>query len=465
MGTTGKQPDGVETYPADQHDLDSYRQAETQLAELRIPALLHAGNPHKRLFIAGLDGTGNSMFDDSPENWSVVAKIAKQIEKLEDSGVKNIAGGYVEGTFTQNGLLNTPKRLADGRFGITFEDRVETAYFQLCTQAKIWLEENPQAQVRVVGVGFSRGAEEVAALQRMVEERGIRNPDGVKFTKDKENLITHIEYADRPLLVPPGRTLQVALLFDPVATGVEGHRRDLPGSTMTTFQIGAEDERRNLFKSSDHIPTGFSENKRNLGVSVGGAHSDIGNTYEKNGLGVLSFNLGVKFLNRLSDTPYLQEQVVPDDPAQFVVHRSEQGMFGLYGTSDYDKNGLRGRTADQSPQPGVQQKDPISEELEKQIERRTDPARERERSDATRNEFDRLFDNAIDAYLNDDIRAFRAAMQEYRQSGYGQAWAQEQHDYSQGLRAQEQQDALQQQAALAEQQRQAQAMQGPSFSR
>ena len=369
MGTIG-QSGGDETYPADTHDLESYRLAEADMAKMRIPVLLHADSPHERLYIAALDGTGNSMIDDDRKHWSSVAEIYDQILITKPA---NVATGYVEGTYTQDGLLNTPKRLLDGRFGITFEDRVETAYYQLCMQAKTWLREDPQAQIRVAGVGFSRGAEEVAALQRMIEERGIRDPDAAALRRDRENLITHIEYADRPLLVPPGRTLQAALLFDPVVEGVERFDRRLPRSTLNTYQISAEDERRNLFKVNDHVPPGFSEDHRNLNSSVGGVHSDIGNTYEENGLGVYSFNLGVAFLNRLSDRPYLQEQAIPDDPALFVVHRSEQGMHGLYGTSSYDKDGVRDRLQDQSPQPGLQRKDPISPELEMQVERRAGP--------------------------------------------------------------------------------------------
>ena len=43
-----------------------------------------------------------------------------------------------------------------------------------------------------------------------------------------------------------------------------------------------------------------------------------------NGLGALSFNLGVEFLNWLSGRPYLETRPVPEDPAQFVIQRSDQ---------------------------------------------------------------------------------------------------------------------------------------------
>lgn len=111
---------------------ENFRQAEAYLAKLRVPLFLRDGSPHERLYIAGMDGTGNSMFDDDPAQWSTIAKIYKRIEEARPPGV---AAGYVEGTFTQNGLLRTPEKLFDGPFGHTFDERVETAYFKFCVQA------------------------------------------------------------------------------------------------------------------------------------------------------------------------------------------------------------------------------------------------------------------------------------------------------------------------------------------
>src|SRR3546814_8646301 len=113
---------------------------------------------------------------------------------LEDGGGDNIRIGYVEGTFTQD---NPIARYIDGISGYTFERRVETAYDQFCKQAKDWLLEDPEAQIRVVGLGFSRGAEEAAALLRMIEERGIQDPESAKYTYHKDGLIKSIEYIDR----------------------------------------------------------------------------------------------------------------------------------------------------------------------------------------------------------------------------------------------------------------------------
>ena len=80
-------------------------------------------------------------------------------------------------------------------------------------------------------------------------------------------------------------------------------------------------------------------------------------------------------------------------------------------------------------------------------------------------EVDRLFDRVFSAYMSDNPQTFRAVITDYRHSDHGQAWGQQQQAFSQSMREQERQDALQHQAALTEQQRQEQVQRGPVMSR
>jgi len=369
----------IEVEPPGHLGYQRYRLDEETLSKLRVPVLLSSDRSHERLYVAAMDGTGNSMFDDKPENWSTVAKLHLEIRSLEDAGLTHIRSDYIEGTYTQNGLLKIPTKLVDGPFGHTFDERVETAYFKFCVQAKEWLREDPEAQIRVAGIGFSRGAEEIAALERMIHVRGIRDPDDADYRVNGENLITRIKYADRPLLVQPGLTPQVALLIDPVQTGVGEHDRRLPPSTLTTFQLTAENERRDLFKVTLHVPLGFSEDDRSLNLARPGSHGNMADTHLRNGLGIENYNLSVEFLNRLSDTPYLEKRPLPTDPEQYVIHRSDQHMGGLYGTRGYDRDGIRDHVDTLAPERlcrrGVvddcNRKEPIDEALDAQFERRT----------------------------------------------------------------------------------------------
>lgn len=331
---------GVDTYPADEHDLETYRDAEDTIAKMQWPVLVHVENPHERLYVAALDGTGNNMHKESWEHWSVVARVHDQIAIRNETEGSAISSGYVPGIGTQDNFI---ARTRDGITGYTFEQRVETAYFDFCEKSKRWIDENPGAQIRVAGIGFSRGAEEVAALHRMIDERGIRDPIGADIKRNDDGIVTRVRYADKPLLREPGQTVQVSLLYDPVSTGVEDIDRNLRASVVAALQLTAEDEWRDQFRSATHIAPGCSDDRRFCNVTVAGAHSDVGNTYSKNGLGARSFNLGVDLLNALSDRPFLHKQAVPTDPSQIVVHRSDQHLMGLYTTREYDRTHERGR--------------------------------------------------------------------------------------------------------------------------
>lgn len=466
MGSIGKAPDGIGTHPADEEDLDSYARARKALDELHAPLLLHADNPHERLYISAQDGTGNDLFSDPPERQSLAATIHVQVRDLKSA---NVASGYVKGIYTQDSPL---KSIPDGINGYTFERRVETAYHQFCGQAKEWLEEDPQAQIRVVSIGFSRGAEQAAALARMIHERGIQDPDGARIIRDSEDLITHAEYT-KPPLVAPGQTIQAALLLDPVATGIKEHDRRLPPSVMSVLQVTSEDERRDQFKASDHIVHGFSEENRALHVIVGGAHSDIGNTYALNGLGTLSHNLAVDYLNRLSDTPFLQQRPLPEDPDIYRVHRSDQHAF-FYTTRGYDKDGLRDHVTDLGPSAQCRagrvapcdSKEPMDPELERLLERRTGPqpaAPAQEAPDPAPgktarvpgSDVDRMIDRLYTAAVSGSDAAWRETTQavggQYLASPQGQAWQRDVQAYGDQQRLQEQQEALQAQLAAQQQ--------------
>ncbi|MEI2455489.1 DUF2235 domain-containing protein [Lysobacter firmicutimachus] len=441
----GKHPDGVETYPADRHDLDSYREASAELARLQAPLLLDSNNPHARLFVAAFDGTGNSMYKDDPKNHTNVANVVQQLE----AGLhRNVGFGYVEGPGTQDGWFASTRDMATGR---TFEPRVERMYQQFAEQSKQWLREDPQAQISVAGIGFSRGAEQEAAFARLVHERGIQDPSGAQYRYDSARNIVGVEYT-KPPLVPPGQVAQAVGLFDPVGTGEPRlHDRRLPPSVVSGFQITAEDERRDHFKSTSLLRPGFTEDSRFLNVTVGGAHSNIGGSYELNGLSIRSGNLMTDYLNSLSDRPLLDKRVEPDDPSLNVVHRSDKHQF-FYTTRSF-RDGERDRidlvASKQQQKDGSvadpYRKEPIDPELDARFERRGVPIGAAPvrlgALDAGQpiqvqggpaqggrgpggDEVERSFDRMVEAARNRDSAGFRAATQDYAQSESGQAWLQ-----------------------------------------
>ena len=67
--------DGIEIYPATPEDLRSYRDANADLAQMRVPQLVSEDHPNRRLFVAVMDGTGNDMHNDPVANRTGVARI------------------------------------------------------------------------------------------------------------------------------------------------------------------------------------------------------------------------------------------------------------------------------------------------------------------------------------------------------------------------------------------------------
>lgn len=347
FGSAGdvKKPDGVTTSPADAHDLQTYVDASRQLSELNAPLLFQASSSNQRLFIAAFDGTGNDMSKDAKTgHMTNVALIATEISNAYPNRRDPVRVEYVEGPGTQNNFIT---RTFDGAKGFTYEARLERMYDRLIEQSKIWVTQNPNAEIRVIGIGFSRGAEQDAGFARLIHERGIQDPSSRHVYRDEQGQ-RHIEYT-KPPLVPPGEIAQAVGLFDPVGTGnPRDHDRRLPPSVISGFQITAEDERRDQFKSTNIIDPGMSENNHFLNVTVGGAHSNLGGSYVLNGLAIRNHNLMADYLNSLSDIPLVQKQPVPLDPALNVVHRSSEHLY-IYGTKDFERNDGRVRIEQVAP--------------------------------------------------------------------------------------------------------------------
>lgn len=334
--------DDVEVALATAADLKAYDAAHRKLGEMQVPVLVSSDRPNERLFVAVLDGTGNDMNDPSKGARTGVAQIHQEIQQQRAAGVTNVASGYVNGPGT--GAYSSWS--TDGATGHTFEERAETMYRQFIEQSAKWLKENPNADIRVAAIGFSRGAEEAAYFTRLVDERGIQDPTGAKYKTTHDGLITSVEYTKAPL-VAPGQVKQAALLEDPVATGdPRNYDRRLPPSVVSALQITARDETRDQFVGTPHLPSGFSDDKRSLNITVPGAHSDIGDGYFANGLGVRNTNMAKQYLNGLVDNPTPLLTLRPEAQgltanSSNVIHDSERHMPKVYTRMGFDKDGVR----------------------------------------------------------------------------------------------------------------------------
>lgn len=333
MGDYRLTPDGVQARQMTKQERDTLRDSEAKLHQLRVPNLM--ATPQDRVFVAAMDGTGNNANRDAPENVTVVGLLREKLEILAHSA---IAVGYVPGIGTQERFWS---RAADGAFAMTFQPRVEQMYYEFCRQALEWQREDPDVRIHLAGIGFSRGAEAVAALQVMVDERGIRNPVGADVRYDDEGVLTSITWTDLPLLVPPAHTAQVAFLLDPVASGLMDVDRRLPGSNIGLLQFTSLQEPRDHFPVTLHAPYGLSEQGRVANLLLPGVHSDVGGAYRIDGTGRHVLNAGVDYFNRALGGELLQKVPLPLDPRMYVVHRSEQHLYGLYPDRHYARRGER----------------------------------------------------------------------------------------------------------------------------
>jgi hypothetical protein len=115
-------------------------------------------------------------------------------------------------------------------------------------------------------------------------------------------------------------------------------------------QFTAEDERRNPFPSTQIIPPGRSVDGRFVGITLPGAHSDIGGSYHQNGLSVLAFNMMADYVNALGGKMLVHRLLVPTDQSMYVKHYSEDHL-PIYSTSEFRREGRRDIMGSQASPP------------------------------------------------------------------------------------------------------------------
>lgn len=303
--------------PATDAQMEAYDRAIAQLATTQVP-VLHA-DPRDRVFYALFDGTSNDA-DNKPEKMTNVGKMREQLRDMERAGGGqvgdgSIAYGYLSGPGTQQG--QPLYKLYDNATGASYGDRLNAMSEKLADQTKQWQSEytfgngSPETEmrVRVVSVGFSRGAEQAAGFSRLVDEQGIRDKDGTT-------------------LVAPGKTAQAVGLFDPVGTGEPNNNdRRMPHSVLSGFQITAESELRGKFPVSNIIATGVSGDESLSGVRVPGAHGDVGGGPRENGLSNRAGNLMLDYVNSMHRDPVFEKMPESLRPELNLIHRPDNAKL------------------------------------------------------------------------------------------------------------------------------------------
>jgi hypothetical protein len=312
---------------SDASDLSTFKIAEYRLAKMSTPLLYDSADPHSRVFIAFIDGTENNKFKNPA--LTNVAMIYDQMASINDPKVQV---EYQPGVGSYDNNPITDK--LDAAFGITMKESIQSMYTKFIEKVAEWKKEDPNVKVSFVGVGFSNGAVQIAALSRMIHEMGSQDPKNARVVyeiteDDYRNKATRVEqktvYTGQPVL-GPGTIPQALLPFDPVATNTPksllGDIR-LSASVVSAYMPNARDDRRALFELTPLVTSnGFSF----LETTLAGAHADIGggSSGVLNGLTTLSGNLGRKYLNKLFDKPLVEYASVPTSSSDFVIHHAEE---------------------------------------------------------------------------------------------------------------------------------------------
>lgn len=325
---------GGSSRPVTTEELESVATMREALAQMPVPVLQRRDNPHEYLFFALFDGSGQDANNPKLGPPTNIGEIYRQGKKLEDDPDKRIGMHYEKGIGAQS---NSIARKFDGVLASTWADGIEKMYREFSKQARNWIENDPQAQISVAGVGYSRGSVQAVGFSRLVDQYGIVHPDDLTFGRDRDGNITVI--SSRPPLVAPGEVAQAAGLFDPVGTHMpRNYNSRQPPSVISSVSMLAGNEQRTLFPHLAINDPGMTADGRALNVSVPGGHSNVGGGNREPGLEILAGNAMIDYLNRLRDEPIFEKRPVPD-LAMMTVYQAH-GVTSGFGMR-LDRDGQR----------------------------------------------------------------------------------------------------------------------------
>jgi hypothetical protein len=220
-----------------------------------------ATHPNRRVFVANFDGTQND-FKDVPKELQETL-VAASFNSLSDSPV--LVNRYYNGVGTRtDGFLG----LVESVSGIGCVDRAERAYQELCDATLAWRATNPEADVHVHAVGFSRGSATALHFMNLVHERGIVNPKTFWARNPK---------TPQSARVAPGAVQMSAVLLDTVATGQnDSLKLGLPPGAVSVLHLTAGGELRFLFPLTSIADPGRpNELAEAIGASMPGAEAEV----------------------------------------------------------------------------------------------------------------------------------------------------------------------------------------------
>lgn len=354
--------------PVTADDLRMEQELREQMGQLSVPMLQRRQNQHEYLFFAFMDGTGQDLDNPRLGPPTTVGSLYRQAFELSQDADNRMGTHYSKGIGTQ---ANAVGRAFDGMTAHSWADGIEKTYSQLAAKVAEWKERDPEAEVRVAAMGYSRGAVQTPGLLRLIDQYGVADPRGLEFGRDSEGNIT--VKTELPLLTRPGAVAQAAILLDPVATNMpDSYDARLAPSVISRVSILAFHEQRPLFPHQTINAPGISFDGRAMNVAAPGGHSNVGGGNREPGLEILTANAAIDYLNLLRDEPMFEKRPIPLDLATITVFQAK-GATAVWGLS-MDHDGIRdlqGELANCKIVDPCRESEPVNLQLAAQFEYRS----------------------------------------------------------------------------------------------
>ena len=195
--------------------------------------------------------------------------------------------------------------------------QIDTAYDDICREVQMILARDPKAHFVFFTTGFSRGAAATRVLNNRLLNVGILNPDSNPLTSGS-------------ILVPSSAVVVGAsVIFDTVVSDFKAYAgaqyAEVPDPSAfgisprirQVLHITAMNEYREFFPLTPAVGRNVAE------VQVPGAHSDIGGSYQTDGLSAVTLRMARNFFIKaglpLTTEQEMKTSYLPHTP-RFIIH-------------------------------------------------------------------------------------------------------------------------------------------------
>jgi hypothetical protein len=171
-----------------------------------------------QILLSAFDGTNNDRNNLSLSGTKQSTAVGSLEQKVREGSIgNNVVTKYFAGLGTDGTAPGST--LKPGAVTAQTLATAEQAYKEFKEVALTWLGSNPNGQVSVMSVSFSRGGATDVAFKQLVYERGLTTVEG------------------RVLVEPGSVHFAPSLMIDPVFTGVYGNAALPPGAAEYTTSL------------------------------------------------------------------------------------------------------------------------------------------------------------------------------------------------------------------------------------